>query len=466
MTSIPIMLPLLAMSVLTMAIAGAVLVRRAIRGRAIGGHRVCRKCDYDLFNLPDDQAACPECGSDLRARGAVLIGHRQVHKQKLYIGVALLLMALIIGVDKGPAVFREVDWIRLKPVAWLARDARLGNPPAWTELARRAKAGGVSGERAQPLINLALVWQKDLTRTWVPAVGDFVEAARIAKLITNEQWTTYARQAPQLSLRWRAKVRKGEPLLGLIAIAEARIGTSEHLAMRIVDPIDTDDPLALPPPRDGGRQDDLIILGSDGVNSRGISLQLDPRALESAPLGKRTTTIKLTTDLLENWETPILEWTRDLPADWELVAKDEQTVEIVTDDSPEIRKQIENALLINRLEVPADLISSSGVYVSIKCQVGALPVPLAHEIYLRSGEREWKLATIATTGGSRVGDGEHFAGEQKFDAQRVDIIFRPSPKVAYDTISITRMWNGEIVVPDVAVNWSTTRPATRMAKQP
>ena len=56
--------------------------------------------------------------------------------------------------------------------------ARSGDTVAWAELARRAKAGELSKDRAQALTDDALAWQNDLSRVWKVPVGDFVEAAR------------------------------------------------------------------------------------------------------------------------------------------------------------------------------------------------------------------------------------------------------------------------------------------------
>src|SRR5687768_3494899 len=106
-------LPVIALLVLTIGVVGLVLLRRGWRGRLIGSHLVCRKCDYDLFNLPDDQNACPECGSDLAAPKAVQTGHRRRRPGMIVAGASLLLLfALIVG-GVGTGIARQVDWQRL-----------------------------------------------------------------------------------------------------------------------------------------------------------------------------------------------------------------------------------------------------------------------------------------------------------------------------------------------------------------
>lgn len=439
------------------------LVRRGMRGRRAGQHPVCAACEFNLTGLPEDQARCPECGADLAARRAVAQGHRQRRPTMVFAGYALLALAVLGGalVARGA---REVDWQRVKPVAWLAREARSGDAAAWAELSRRVRAGAIRGERVQPIIADALALQKDLTRTWLPAVGDFVEDARAAEMVTDKDWQTYARQAPQLSLRWRAKVRRGDDLPGEVTFGKARAGNKGTLSIRTEKPIDTSDPLAIRPRQDrSGGYSQQSLSGMGGGGSTGVHLQLDRKNTEVARLGRRTTTIRWTAEVRDDWDsgTPVIEWTQDLSADWELVERDARTIEMVPDDSPELRTQIEQALTITELAVSPRHFDGPGHYLTLKLKIGALPVPVSFQVFLRAGEEEHKLASISTAGATSYHTGGHIPASATFDAQRVDVVFRPSPEAAYGTVDITRMWNGEVVIPDVEVKWPTTQPATR-----
>ncbi|HEV2295574.1 MAG TPA: hypothetical protein VGR35_17125 [Tepidisphaeraceae bacterium] len=315
MIALALLLLVLALSVL----ASLLLIRRGLRGRFIGDHPVCRRCGFDLFGLPDDQRNCPECGSDIRAPAAVQVGHRQRRMGMVYGGWALLLLLGVTLIVGGRSVAREVNWQSMKPVTWLARDARSGDIIAWTELARRVRTTQIRGEQVQPLIADALALQKDLTRMWLPAVGDFVEDARAAEMVTDKDWQTYARQAPQLSLRWRAKVRRGDDLPGEVAFGTARAGSRGTLSIRVEKPIDTSDPLAIRPRQDcSGGYSQQSLSGIGGGGSTGVHLQLDRKKTEAATLGRRTTTMQWTAEVRDDWHSdkPVVEWTQDLSADW------------------------------------------------------------------------------------------------------------------------------------------------------
>ena len=450
---------------LSCAVGGAWVFRRGRRGRRVGDHPVCRRCDFDLFGLPEDQARCPECGMELHARGAVVRGHRVGRPAMVFAACALLFTCLPLAVIATQEA-RRVNWQPVKPVAWLTWEARSGVTAAWTELARRASAGRLSSAQAQTLTVEALEWQMATSRPWATPVGDFVEAACEAKLLTQEQWQTYARQAPQLSLRWRPKVRKGDDLIGEVVFGASRAGTSNKLSIRVDKPIDTKDPLVVPPRTDRSSGYSQHSLSGGGGASTGVYLRLDPKKTEGAPLGKHTTTIQFTAEVRDEWDakTPVLEWTQELSADWELVASDAQTVEIVPDDSLEVRQAMEQAVKVKEIAVEKRPQGSQGESIDLDLFIGTLPVPLSHDVYFRAADgREWRVASITASRPTHYGTGGYVRDKDgRFDARRVDVIFRPSTGVAHRTVDIMRMWDGQIVVKDVPVKWSpsTTQPST------
>jgi hypothetical protein len=448
--------------VAVMGVYGPMLIRRGLRGRRVGDHPVCRKCGFDLFGLPADQKVCPECGGDLAAQRAVLIGHRQRRPGLIYTGSAMTLVFLFIVGVFAVNVAPQMNWQQLKPLAWVAWEAKRGDAVAWVELSRRAKAGNLSKEDAQPLVAHALAWQKDMTRIWRPAVGDFVEAARDASLVTDEQWATYAKQAPTLSLLWRAQLHKQPWLPGNVQLTSARAGSTGRLSVRLETPVQSDDPLVNDPRQSGGSGSMQTSLQGGASGSTGVTLALNRDALDAAALGKRTTAIRIKTQIRESWDKPIVEWTEALSGDWELVGDDVQTVEIVPDDSPIIRQQIESAINVQTLDVRAKDNVSNYTNLSLQLKISAVPLPLAYDVYLRAaGGKEWKLTSISVTGATQYSTGGSVPAKEHFHAKRVDLVFRPSIKTAEQTVGITRIWNGELVIHDVPVTWPTTQPAAQ-----
>src|SRR5690606_28157816 len=125
---------------------------------------------FDLFGLPDDRKVCTECGADLTAPRAIQDGHRRRRAGPIAVGVVFLLVALLIGGAAGTRMASGLSWTRMQPTWWLAYQARSDDPAAWGELSRRAGAGQLSAEQAQPLVAYGLVHQADLKRAWTPAV--------------------------------------------------------------------------------------------------------------------------------------------------------------------------------------------------------------------------------------------------------------------------------------------------------
>src|SRR3954466_13422186 len=53
---------------------GFFLLWQGLRGSYSDDHPHCRKCGYDLYGLASGSRLCPECGAELRRRGAIRIG--------------------------------------------------------------------------------------------------------------------------------------------------------------------------------------------------------------------------------------------------------------------------------------------------------------------------------------------------------------------------------------------------------
>src|SRR6185503_1134498 len=55
-------------------VLGFFLLWQGLRRRYSDDHPHCRKCGYDLYGLVSGTKLCPECGAELRRRGAIQIG--------------------------------------------------------------------------------------------------------------------------------------------------------------------------------------------------------------------------------------------------------------------------------------------------------------------------------------------------------------------------------------------------------
>src|SRR5947208_14150931 len=88
--------PLLIVS-LAVGAASAASIVFALRGRRIDDHPLCRRCRYDLSNLPESSTRCPECGADLAAGRAIRIGHRHPRRAVAAAASPFLSLPLVLA---------------------------------------------------------------------------------------------------------------------------------------------------------------------------------------------------------------------------------------------------------------------------------------------------------------------------------------------------------------------------------
>lgn len=135
--------------VLGSILALAVALRIALngwRGHLVGDHPFCRRCGFDLSGRPESTTVCGECGSDLGARDAVVIGERRRLPRALWSGIAMVLVVLLVTSrltrSSWPAMGRWAvgQWTSVKPDSWLLVDIAT-NPWSRVEFDRRWRTG-------------------------------------------------------------------------------------------------------------------------------------------------------------------------------------------------------------------------------------------------------------------------------------------------------------------------------------
>src|SRR6476646_9844418 len=92
---------------IVLAIAGAVLLWRGYWPRRTGDQPHCAGCDYLL--LGNRSGRCPVCGREVSER-SIVYGVRRRRKGVVWLGLGLLLFALLAFTGAGSKRVREVDW--------------------------------------------------------------------------------------------------------------------------------------------------------------------------------------------------------------------------------------------------------------------------------------------------------------------------------------------------------------------
>ncbi|HEX8342667.1 MAG TPA: hypothetical protein VF624_17320 [Tepidisphaeraceae bacterium] len=211
-----------------LSIAGLVLLRIGLRGRATDDHPLCAACGFDLFGKPDGVTQCGECGADVSPPAAVRVGHRERRARPLAAAVTCLLIAAFIGAPVLLGKLGAIDWQVHKPVWMLHRDAVSSNVVprdlALRELARRYAVGKLSSRQLDALVESALAWQGDRSNVWQPIWGDFIEGQYRANRLSAEQKQRYARQVLVIDIVAAPTARRGQRIPVALGIGGVRGG--------------------------------------------------------------------------------------------------------------------------------------------------------------------------------------------------------------------------------------------------
>jgi hypothetical protein len=156
---------LLGLLMLSIFVAGVVLLVKGLRQREEATGPRCGGCGFDLRGLPVAAGAegsrCPECGSELGYPGRVLRVRRYRRWKLAGIGAGLVLLALLpqiagrIAVQTGNPERWTPEWMLAERVL-----RPHGDQDATVELARRIAAGTAGRERVRRLVEEGLAWQE------------------------------------------------------------------------------------------------------------------------------------------------------------------------------------------------------------------------------------------------------------------------------------------------------------------
>jgi hypothetical protein len=436
------------------AVVAAGLLVHAFRGRRVDDHPVCRQCGFDLVGKPHDSTVCPECGSDLSRPRAVRVGRRETRRGLVKGAAPLLLVSLgLLGVQ-GWGRARGVNWNRQKPAWWLTSDARgtdvAARDAALGEMVVRLRAGDLSQHQIDALADLALDLQADASRPWSEVIGDAIGAARDAGKLSPQKWQRYARQATVVQFRARPTLRRGDRLIADVTwprprmsprhrflaslgpsefyIGAKRVGSYPHIFGDPVHP-DWKRPMVIPMTVDVDPEG-LAALG-DGTHIVRCVVRLQTRAADAGDerVGDGQVVV----------EEPV-----ELRAPVTLVPAGAQTVRLNTD--PSLRGAVEQAVMMNDLwlDYRPDIQQPEQLRGYVRAD--RPPTGLAFRVLARVGDREWDLGPVMFAAGTWTA--QSFSRELRqlpgfpAGAKAVDVVLRPSPADAVNTLTVEEVWTG------------------------
>ncbi|HYE18153.1 MAG TPA: hypothetical protein VEA69_06900 [Tepidisphaeraceae bacterium] len=427
------------------AVIAAVWLRRAWRGRRVGDHPVCRRCEYDLYGVPG-VAVCPECGADVGGPGAVVAGGARRRRPRVALAAAVALVGLVVGLvltwrEAGRAW--EVDANR--PTWWLVgrlADARPAERDrAFAELARRQGAGTLTAGQVASAAERLIAIQGDRAVPWNAGWGDFVEAGREAGAVPDGPWATYARQAPVLELRNRQTVRRGEPMPLYIGVGPSRVGRGQALQVRYTARFRVGGQALSGQPWAGAN--DLSAFGAGGRFDR---LDLPAEVLAALADGPQSLEADFEVEAFDKSGQSAAKWALAERRPWALVAAGAATVEVVR--SAQLDAEVARALGARSVLYQPD------GFVWVPLEVGpGMSADLAVDVSFRAGGQTWpagRATMLVKHSGTTAGSARDLPATFR-ELRTVDVVLRGSADAARGTVEMTRVWGGEVVIPGVPV---------------
>lgn len=431
---------------LLLLLAGALVLTLGLRGRRVDDHPLCRGCGFDLEGVYPQRNICPECGRELDAAKDVRIGHRRANRSAVALGSALTLFALagagawIWGAATG------FNWNTIKPTPLLVIETRGGDADrvdaALEELTSRLEGGRLAQRRIDELAGRALAVQADDEQRWSTRWGDFVESAIVGGHLTDRQTQRYFAQGVRVSLSARRRVEHGDTFPCHVVVRTDRLGNARTFAVRI----ESGQHLTIAGPdgsvrslRTGGG---MTMIGAQSIGMFGTSHEID------LPPGEYRATARVEFQILDGFGSgaPVLATIEvQRVTGFEVVPSGEAA--IATRSNPEFDERVREAVEVRQLEITSfrDAPQLQGfVYTD------SPPLPLAFDVYARDGEREWMVGNFTSSAPGRAG--RNFMGPAEgFDGDTVTIILRSSTEAAKTDVSITEIWEGELIFEDLPV---------------
>lgn len=446
---------LVCLASLLAALVAAIVARRASRWHTVGDHPHCAHCDHDLTGLPPDSGRCPECGADLRARGASTVGMRRPDRLAQVIAAIVALGGLVGAFVSG----RDADWVAARvlvwPSAWLAAELERGNASyaVADALDGRIQSGWLTGAARERAIRA--MWTIRATPRRSVRAGDrlpFSQLIAVAPTIPGNRWSQG--EAAPFGVYYR--------------LARFRFGTGAWQAM------------------DPSWQRLPVIAISQTGHELPTPADLSPGPVElelvyAVKLVKRDQVVTTTSGssgaryemygaegppAVFDWEQTVRAPITVLPAD----ASDDVQLSI----DPTLRDAVRASIHFGAQNgdprgITIRRSDDGSVWVTSDLTVDSPPVAVAFDVLLRDPAtgREAELGRI--TGGPR-GRHSHGGGTsptlKDWPTSRATVVLRPSFAAARGTPTITTIWGEPIVFDDVPVRRSWVPSDTRSTTGP
>jgi hypothetical protein len=386
----------------------------------------------------------------------------------LLLGAAMLGLEILAGgvvlvsVWQGSGLIAYMpDWLLLlegQTASGAAQDAAI------KELADRYENDRLTASLGATLVQNALSAQAS-TRPWRTGWADIIESARAKGQLTQEQCAQYFRNIVSPVPVVRAKVRVGDRVPIGLKFPFSRLGTGTNFLLYAdldVARIGEDERLDTGRDVMSGEMDNMVFLSGAWTAGDGMAVRQLRR--HRSPPGDYTLKTRWHLRVMppnasgmsyfpgsrpKKDPSALAEWDLECESPLKITPADQDTLEMLSD--PKVAEQVRAAAQVGvqgmRYTGQEMRVLVPNVYFKDP------PVDLAYTVTVRQGNHEWPGHSMTTskTVGTFGWVNEPVSGLN--EDEPVDVLVKPDPDAARDTIDLFRIFDGELVFSGVNIKW-------------
>ena len=337
------------------------------------------------------------------------------------------------------------------------------NAPTIEELIRREREGLLNPVQWDELVALVLRYQADRKRPWRTEMGDLIEKRWVSGKLDRDLWEQYTAEfvVDYFRVKVRPRIVIGTPggVNLQLRTQDVRCGSGKHITFRLQQKSYEF--------RIGGtlvgaadQQANLGTISHQGDQSgMGFGCSFDEETWDSIKPGRQTIIYELQLDILESPapgqdEQPDVFASRKVSFETEttFLPRGQTTVNINID--PLIKADVDRSITIKRIETSLDenTATDNKYYCNIILNIEPRPIDIAFSIILKDGDKEYRSGSVTSPADSDSGLKSVAYIAADLSGKRIDVIFRPNPRIAEDTVDLFEIWGEEIVFKNVLVS--------------
>ena len=320
----------------------------------------------------------------------------------------------------------------------------------------------LSEEEIDHLIDLILERQGDRRLPWSTEMGDIIEKRWVSGKLDRDRWEQYTGQflVDYFELKVRSRVVIGTPggLKLQLAVQDVRCGSGEHMTFEIEER------------RGAVRVGETLVMAHDivgnlgtlqhkgGHSALGRSCNFGDATWNSITPGKHRVTYESQLSVLESTKPEqnkkgevFANKSVTLKTETTFLPKGQTTVTVNTD--PLLKPDVDRSIKIIQIKMSPAVNSKTEnkYFTNVRLDLRSCPIHLAFDIILKDGEIEYPCGSMTSTAGTKSSwEGVAYLPTD-LSGRHVDVIFRPAPDVAENSLNLFEIWGEEIRMNNIMI---------------